>query len=291
MLSAPAVGQESGGTLYRWKLAEGDQFEIRMVQNTSTETVVDVRTVAQSSDMTLTLDWQVESVDEDGTARIRQTISAIQARVVLPESDGPVTVEYDSANERHSGRAKQLADSFSRLIGQPVFVTMTSRGEITDVEIPEETMESLRQMPGSMEGRQAFSLESIREMFQASGTSFPEAAIGPGQSWKVSREFNIGTPHQLLRETTCTPGDNGRIDFSSTLSIRDIKPPDSDSSVETTPWTILSQESGGHMVFDAEAGHPVSSQSKTALATRSTYHALEVTTKIDSSIEIAIQKR
>lgn len=274
----------------RWKLAAGDRFTIELEQESGTRTQVDRREVEQSSRMKLTLQWDVESVDDQGTARIRQVISALRAEITLPETDGPQTVVYDSSAERHRGKARQLAKSFDRIVNKPVTVVMTGRGEIAEVEIPEETRESLREMPGSIEGRNVFSVDSVREMFQSAGTEFPETAVATGDTWKVTREFSIGSPHRFTRETIYTLQDKNRIGFRSTLTIDSNVAENENPDVEFHTWRIEDQNSSGTLTFDLEQGHVVDSQSSLMLQTITAYHSFAVVTTVQSSITMSVSK-
>ncbi len=289
-LAHDSQAQETLARQLRWKFSTGDRLEIRIEQQSSIRTMVDRRQVDQSNRMELTIDWQVESVDDSGTAQIRQMITAIRAELTLPGARGPVTTVYDSAADPPRGDARLPGEGFSRILNQPVTVTMTARGEITNVDVPGETLESIRQMPGSIEGRQVFSLDSVREMFQSAGTEFPEAAIEPGQSWLVERDFSMGSAHQFTRETTYTLADAGDIDFDSRIAIQSSTGNDKNPDVEFQPWTIARQAAGGQIAFDWSAGRVTNSQSQMNLETETTYQGFAVSTSIDSQIKMTVTK-
>lgn len=276
----------------RWKFATGDSFSVTIHQETSVNTKVDVRNVAQSNQMDLTIDWQVQSVDKDGTATINQKITTIIASITIPDKTGkPVVHEYDSSAEKHSGDARILASSLSKLLDQTVTITMSSRGEIADVKIPDETQDSLRQMPGSIEGRQAFSTESLREIFQTTGTELPELAIVVGESWLVKRAFSIGSPHQFTRETTYTLADGGEINFDSKLVLNSVAAAPEKSEAEFDSWVIEEQKSTGMIQFDLQAGHASSSDSETMLKTKTNYQGMKVTTTMNSKVQTSIERK
>lgn len=286
------VTTERAAEPIRWKFATGDAFSVTIHQETSVNTKVDVRNVAQSNQMDLTIDWAVQAVDKDGTATIDQKISKIVASITIPDKTGkPVVHEYDSSVEKHRGDARILASSLSKLLDQTVTITMSSRGEITDVKIPEETLDSMRQMPGSIEGRQAFSTESLREIFQSTGTELPESAIAVGESWLVKRAFSIGSPHQFTRETTYTLAAGGEINVESTLVLNSVAAAPAKGEAEFDTWAIEEQKSTGMIQFDLQAGNASSSDSETMLKTKTNYQGMAVTTTMNSQVKTSIERK
>lgn len=276
----------------RWKFTEGDNFSVTIHQDTTVNTKVDVRNVEQSNQMDLTIEWQVQSVDRDGTAVIDQKISKILATIILPDKTGkPVVHQYDSSVEKHSGDARLLASSLSKLLDQSVTITMSARGEISDVKIPDETLDSLRQMPGSIEGRQAFSIESLRELFQSAGTELPNSVLAIGDSWLVKRAFSIGSPHQFTRETTYTLAERGEINFESRLVLDNVGDAPKNGEAEFDTWVIDDQQATGKIQFDLENGHATSSTASTMIKTKTNYQGMKVTTTMNSQVKTNIERK
>ena len=279
-----------------WKFAKGDSFQLKMTQSSQVNTMVDRRDVDQQNRMTLDIDWLVEEVDEDGTAIIRQLITRVQVEMTMPSKEGPQEIMYDSDQEDHKGPARRMASSFSRIVNQPVHVTMSSRGEITNVDIPDETMEMLRQMPGSMQGRKMFELDQLRSTFAHAGTMLPTEPVSEGDSWQVDRDFTINTPQQFVRSDRYEigPVNDGALEirFSST-----VKPGEGPSSgegagdtIEFEDLEISEQDSSGTLFFDTAQGHCRSSQSKLSLETRSRYRDMEFKVRITSESSLTVQR-
>ncbi len=274
-----------------WKFAPGDNFEITLDQETRVDTVVDRREVNRSNQTTLTISWQVQSLQED-QAVIRQTIDRVVTELTMPGEKGALTVRYDSKEDKPRSEAKRMADSFSRIIGQPVFITISPRGEIADVEIPPETLESLRQMPGSIQGRKMFEAESIREMFAQSGLQLPESATA--ESWESTRNFSIGTPQvfQLttkytLQDATANPL---QIDFTGDLKLIEDSE-ERPAELEFENLSLAGQQASGSILFDTQTGNCVSSQSTTMLKTRTRYRDMEVMATVNSQITMSVLRK
>jgi hypothetical protein len=176
-------------------------------------------------------------------------------------------------------------------VNQPVTVTINPRGIITSVVVPDKTLESLRQMPGYVEGRQAFSVESIRELFQSAGTELPEKNIAVGESWVSKRPFTIGSPHQFTRETTYTLQDDGKVNVRSRLVLNGLQGGQRDAATEFDTWAIEDQKSTGSLAFDIADGYCRESSAETMLKTRTQYQGMKVATTITSRLRTQTERK
>lgn len=268
-----------------WKFETGDRFDIQMDQTTSVQTVVDRRVVEQTTQMGLTMTWQVVSKQDD-LAVIRQTIDRVTVELTMPSEKGAETTLYDSAVEKPQGNAKRMAKSFGPILGQPIEVCISPSGQISKVEIPEATLESLRKMPGSVQGRKMFEEASVREMFSQAGLLLPEKE--GENTWQTSREFKIGLP-QTFRMTTdysIVDGETNPVQITVNGSLELIedtgkRPPE----LEFENIKLISQKSTGSVQFDKEAGNCVSSISETELKTRTRYRDMEVMATVNSDVK------
>ena len=276
-----------------WKFATGDSFAISIQQTSTVQTVVDRRSVDQTSVTTFEIEWTVESMDGEN-ANIRQTITRVIAELTMPGKDGPKTIEYDSDTDtdKHKGDAKRLAKSFSQVIHQPITITITPRGEVLGVDVPQDTLESLRQMPGSMQGRKMFEAESIREMFSQAGMQFPETI--EGETWETTRKFSIGTPQHLTQTIKYSITDSNaqplEIKFTGTLQVDDTGKQRA-VEIEFENLEIEEQDSSGTILFDNDSGNCQSSQSTTMLKTRTRYRDMDVVATINSSVHMTVKRK
>lgn len=274
-----------------WKFETGDRFDIQMDQATRVQTVVDRRVVEQKTEMGLTITWQV--IDkEDDLAVIRQTIDRVTVDLTMPAEKGTETTRYDSAAEKPQGNAKRMAKSFGPIIGQPVEISVSPRGLISKVKIPEATLEALREMPGSVQGRKMFEEASIRDMFSQAGLTLPEKE--GEDSWQSSREFKIGIP-QTFRITTdysIVDGEANPVQINVKGSLELIedtgkRPPE----LEFENIKLISQKSTGDIKFNKESGNCVSSNSETELKTRTRYRDMEVMATVTSEVKTTFSRK
>ncbi len=274
-----------------WQFAKGDVFDIQIQQSTAVSTVVDRRLVEQTNQMTMDITWQVLNF-QDGVATIEQTIKRVRVELSIPGEKGPSVTNYDSAEEKQKGDAKRMGASFSRLIDQPVNLSVTPQGQIRKVDIPEKTLASLREMPGSVQGRKMFDVASVREMFSQSGLQLP--ADSTETQWQFTRNFKIGLPQTFRLTTEYSIADTEqnpvKIDFTGELElIEDSGERPAELDFENVALT--GQKSSGSLMFDSEKGNCVSSNSKTQLKTRTQYRDMEIMATVDSTVEMTFNRQ
>ncbi|MDG2013512.1 MAG: DUF6263 family protein [Pirellulaceae bacterium] len=274
-----------------WQFAKGDVFDIQIQQSTAVSTVVDRRLVEQTNQMTMDITWQVLNF-QDGVATIEQTIKRVRIELSIPGEKGPSVTNYDSAEEKQKGDAKRMGASFSRLIDQPVNLSVTPQGQIRKVDIPEKTLASLREMPGSVQGRKMFDVASVREMFSQSGLQLP--ADSTETQWQFTRNFKIGLPQTFRLTTEYSIADTEqnpvKIDFTGELElIEDSGERPAELDFENVALT--GQKSSGSLMFDSEKGNCVSSNSKTQLKTRTQYRDMEIMATVDSTVEMTFNRQ
>ena len=102
------------------------------------------QTVETSIKQTVGMTWEVDSVAEDGSARVAQTIDRIEVALKSQFAD----IRYDSdAEEAPEGPAATIAPLIDAMVGARIVLVMTPMGEVVDVEIPPEMVEAIRTTP------------------------------------------------------------------------------------------------------------------------------------------------
>ncbi len=139
----PALGQ----TLLRWKLAPRQQLELNFEQATETFTELNGVRVAMNIEMRMQLGWTVVSVDEQGAARVTQTIDRLQLKMQPAKGEA---VEYDSQQPAQtSSAAREIAGELGPILQSTVSLMISDRGQILDVEVSQEAAEALEKLPAS----------------------------------------------------------------------------------------------------------------------------------------------
>ena len=123
--------------LLRWKFAPDQSFRVDFEQTTTTETTGAGKPTGIKIRMQMGMVWQIDSVQEDGTAKITQQFDSLKLSM---KSGTTEAIEYDSTAEKApTGAAATIAAGVQPLLGARFKVSMTDRGAIREVTLPDET--------------------------------------------------------------------------------------------------------------------------------------------------------
>jgi hypothetical protein len=214
--------------------------------------------MSQVSEMT----WKVKSVKPDGSAAMSQVIDRMQIKV-----EGPAgKFEIDSSKKGDAappGPLAGLGKMVEGLVGVPVDVTISARGEVLSVNVPDKMMEAMKTAgPGGQAFAGAFTEKGIKQLFEQSSVLLPEEAVAPGTTWVQKRSVETAGLGNMDIDTTYT--DKGEVPGKPGLRMIDgavkmqIKPG------ENSPVTmrVLSQDNAAKFLFNTTAGHLSSSEIK-----------------------------
>jgi hypothetical protein len=179
---------------YRYTLEQGMEMTMNL-QNNKVSTKMN-----QVADMT----WSVSKVNDDGSAETVQTIDRMRIKVEGPGGN----FEFDSKNKPEDAQAGpfgSLGKMMEGLVGTPMEVTMTSRGEIRSVKVPEKMTEALKTAgPGGQAVAGAFSEKGLKQMFEQSSMVLPEKPVSPGTTWQQKRSVETAGIGNLDIDVTYT---------------------------------------------------------------------------------------
>jgi Family of unknown function (DUF6263) len=125
----------------RWKFKVGEKLDCKVTQDfaiTMSMGPADQRNPTLHQVMDMTLD--VQGVNQAGEAVIVVKFDRIQSKVSNPEP-----VEFDSAKDAPAdGKAATYAPLYKAMTQGDFEVTMTARGEIKDVKVPQDVLDVLK---------------------------------------------------------------------------------------------------------------------------------------------------
>lgn len=253
--SAWAASQSDAEDALQWKFTKGEKLDYVMTQNMDMSMNAGPQgqmkmTMKQQMDMT----WEVQGIEENGNAKISQSIDRIQMKM-----SGPQDVEYDSqSKEAPQGLAAMIAPSFDALTKGKFVLTMTPLGEIVDVVVPQEVVDALKNTPGAKMLGEMGSAEGLKQMMSQGSMVLPKEMPEKGSQWTHAMEIKM--PMGGTQKTITTYTYEGTKDVDGT-TYAVVKP-----TVKTTyegngamTLTVKDQKSSGEILFDPKAGRMASS--------------------------------
>jgi hypothetical protein len=266
----------------RWKFESGQKLNYNMVQDMTIGVAG-----GPLGDQNMTINqvmnmiWNVVEVNAEGGAVIRQKFDRVKTKMTMPQVG---VIEYDSASDQAPvGLAAMLAPMYKALTEAEFELTMTNRGEIKDVKIPEKLLEALKNSPNSAALGDLTTPEGFKKMLSQSALVLPEKQPQPGEQSSTKTEVNLPTGGKQIVETTYRYDGTKDIDgitcavFQPTLKMAyegDNQP------------KIKEQESTGEILFNIEAGRLHSSKLDQSMAME---QAAGMQMKLNQSIAVEVK--
>lgn len=263
-----------------WKFAPGLTNRYRMSHDTSfTIDSGAAEDAAAESSLVTDVSWTVEKLNDDGSALLVQRIDRL--RRSAGTGDGSAA-EIDSAAEKDpNNQAAMLVPLFKALTANPFQVTMTPRGEITSVELPEPLAEALKNQPGAPQMGDLATAEGFKKLVQQASFVLPEK-LEPGVEWTATSETQLPAVGKQTAATTYRYEGPKEVDgrpleaFAARVSIS--------FSGGEAPVTVTNQESVGEILFNREAGRLESSRLDMAIDLKITVAGQEVAQHVEQTV-------
>lgn len=277
MAATRATAQEP----LRWKFEPGQKLNYGMVQDMklgSTGGPLGDQNVTMNQEMQMT--WEVISKNEQGDAVIRQKFERMKMKMELPAPAG--TMEYDSKSDvPPTGMAAMFAPLYKALSSVDFQLTITPRGEITDVVVPDEVISALKNIPGGGSMGDMATPEGFKKLISNGALVLPEGAPEPGKEWSTKMELNNALVGKQVVETTYRYEDTKVIDDVHYAVFR----PNLKMSIEgNQQMKVTEQDSSGEILFNADAGRLHTS----TLNQKITMEQAGVKINIDQSIKVNV---
>jgi hypothetical protein len=274
----------------KWIFEKADVFEVVLTQTTSIKSQVDQRVKDVDNQLRLNATWEVKSVSDVGVATMKMTLVSVQMKMESMPNGVGKSIEIDtSSDEKQKGAGGELLKQLAPLMGAVVNIDMSTRGEITNVVVPESTLESLREAPGSMKLRKIFESQGIQELFGQSVVVLPED-LQQNQPWEIDNQSQTGfgtfdAKHTCVWTGNRKSGDSNLAEFELKT---EVTPRDESRNTDAK---LTKFSGGGNLVFDLSQGHFLSSKSSNELTTEKAYREKTITTTVTTDVEMQIKKK
>jgi len=193
----------------------------------------------------------VESVETAaGTARLKLKYDRVKMTI-----DGPITMEYDSNSDKEpDGPLASTAGVFKAMKDSDIKLTMNTRGEITEMKMPDSLIEELKKQSGGNSDTfgNMFSEDALKNMAKQGSITLPEEVPVPMKTtWQRNLDMKlgqIGTLKNLTKYTYQGKSDNfDKIDMKMDMKL-EVNPN------STTPMSMKTKEANGTTLFDNAKG-------------------------------------
>jgi len=255
----------------RWKFTPGDSQLYRMTQAARMDLHLDGESdIVTEVHRVFDFQWSVESVAADGTASISVQVTRVRLHVVGP---GGQETQYDTQSDQQSrGFALTLAPLFKTLLESELKAQMNSRGELSQLQIPEDLQNMLSSRPAGKARGQLGSADDFQSLLRLGLPALPESdSFAVGQQWKEERKLE-NSPFGSPRAQNVYRWEATRQLQEEQLAL--IVPTTSislnESAVGGEEALITGQESAGEILFNLTAGRLQSSQIEVQLELNST---------------------
>lgn len=240
----------------RWKFQPGQVYNVLMTQNMKQDMQVAGQPVHSTNNTKMTMRWIVEDVDQDGVATISQTMDRVQMEMEAPMI-GKVVVDTDDETDT-PGTAAQMAGMFRPMIGAKIKQKMSSRGEILEVNIPDEVLKGFKSSPM---GQAGMSADAIKDMTTKASPVLPPGQVEVGQTWSKQGTSRspvgaISIDNSFTYEGTTVKDDRllHKIGLKMKMDFEDGE------NKLGAKITVVDQDSNGTLYFDSDAGHLTGSE-------------------------------
>gem|GEM_PF-502795 len=263
VLLSARVEPTSAQKVLRWKFEEGQTLEWKTAQNADITMTINDMEQATNTSFTMTMGMFVKQVDEEGVASLEITMDRLQMEMQM--AGQKMEFDTDSDEVPAAGIGEMLKKAFDPLMSMTYTIKMDPRGEILDVDVPEESLKMLKSIPGMGQFGKMFTKESMQDMSSTGWMTLPEKGLAVGDSWDTESETNNPILGKQTAATHFTYEGSEEVDGKSLEKISMEMDMKFDGDVENELGIKMNIEDmtlTGTFYFDAEQGRLASSEIK-----------------------------
>ena len=166
---------------------------------------------------------------------------------------GKVAVDTNDPKEPDDPAGQMMYKALKVLAGLEIKATMSPRGELSDVKVPEQALKELQKLPGAEQLGDMFSPDGFKRMLSQGGLILPAGPVSKGDSWKntVDLKMPFGKMTAVVDYTYQGPAEDGAPLEKIGLKTKATLEPDPKSPLKLT---MKSQDCKGTAYFDNRAG-------------------------------------
>jgi hypothetical protein len=276
----------------RWKFTVGEKLDYTMIQDmTMAASGAALGAAGQSTTMRQEMDmtWDVQGVNNEGEAVIKQKFDRVKMKMTGPNGG----FEYDSKSDAApTGLGALIAPMYKAMTQSEFEITMTSRGEVKDVKIPEEVLTALQSSPGAAAMGDIATADGFKKMISQGALVLPQDAPKEGENWKTKVEMANPAVGKQTVETTYSYKGTKDIDGTKFAIIKpDLKMDFDAGAGKAAPqlsMKIADQSSDGEILFNIDKGRLYSTTLTQKVTIDATVAGQTIQQKIDQKIDVKV---
>ena len=272
----------------RWKLKKGDAFDVEMIQDVNQQMNVQGNDVNITQKMSMYVTWAVVEIGDDSIIQMTQTIDRIVMDMTVPNV-GDVKIDTNS-KEEPQGIGKMMMDMMKPMVNVKMIQKMNDRGEVLDVEIPEQALAGLNANPMM---KQFFSGDAFKEMMKKASPALPEEPVTPGYAWSKKSTVKSPVGDMQMSNTFKYEGEvekeGKKLEkITADVEMEFLGGADNQLGADIK---VTEQDNKGAMFFDAEAGRFVESNLEQKMTMKVDVAGQSITQKITNKTVMKIKPK
>jgi hypothetical protein len=274
---------------FRWNLQPDDRLQIRLTQDTQTETRVGTQSKRLVLQTALQLDARVDRVAADGTMEMTVALSRL---ILKTAADGEEDVRYDSAaKEPPPASLAPTVNTIRPLLNSRVVIGLSNRGEIAAVRLTGETESLLRDVPDRGRWQQLLTREGLGRMLGQALGILPAGPVQAGDTWQRRSEAEAEGRQLTVTSTYRYEGPQsheGRTLQRICVSAQIQEPPP--PGAFDAPPPPKNRSFTGTLWFDSTAGHLVESRIAHTVSWQVPFQARQIAVTASSTLTTRIAR-
>ena len=243
-------GQES----LRWKFRPQENVKYNVVQYMKTSMKIGDNEVNQTMNQSMDMSWQVLSVAAGGDTVMNQVVD----RIRMKSEGGPAgLLEFDTASKTlpDNPLIASMGDTFQKIVNKPFTVTMRPDGQIDNVTVPAELLDTIRQSAAG--NAAALNEDTLKQMMKQSAVTLPNSPVVQNDSWTSQQSIQLPFGTMSINSTMTYAG---RDEMGNALI--NVVPQISVTPKEGAPvkMTLTNSEGRGQVTFNIVQGRVTKSR-------------------------------
>jgi len=281
MLLLAQPGSVHGQAPLRWKLKQGEAFEVQLQQQTTSQVAFAGKAADTKIDLGLELLWTVAAAD-DKQIKVRQVVQRITFSLQPQKGDA---VKYDSLNRaRPTGQARQVADAVQPLLGAEIEFTMSDRGQVISTAPINPAAEKLFAEESADQSPNVFSRQALQTLLRQPLVVLPEEPFAADKTWtdepreikSAAGTFMQATTYRHAGQVEEAGQTLEKIELTAKLT------PVAATATKGSKLTVKSHDHSGTILFSAAQGRLIRAEQIQKLATERPYRETTIAVTLES---------